>query len=171
MFTEVNSVSLPSGVPQVLPRGTSEPDSAAGHTADHSGPGLRPRLAGSQTIPADIKRARTECSGAAVRFVNCALCYLREHKQFSLMFSISVPALIFYARSLQLTEVRELGRGWLKTRAKRSLRPSSSSFRLVRTIWAGIIYQTQYRLCDTGSPFLVFQFAGAIWRKRSTRSW
>lgn len=88
-------MSLPSGVPQVLPRGTSEPDSAAGHTADHSGPGLRPRLAGSQTIPVDIKRARTECSGAAVRFVNCALCYLREHKQFSLMFSISVPALIF----------------------------------------------------------------------------
>lgn len=112
VFTEVCSVSLPSGVPQVLPRGTSEPDGAAGHTADHSGPGLRPRLAGSQTIPADIKRARTECSGAAVRFVNCALCYLPEHEQFPLMFSISVPALIFFRFalcSLQRSESSEEG--------------------------------------------------------------
>lgn len=69
-------MSLLAGVSQVLPRGTSEPDGAAGHTSDHSGPGLRSRLAGSQTIPADIKRARTERSGAAVRFVNCALCSL-----------------------------------------------------------------------------------------------
>lgn len=80
-------VSLRSGVSQVLPRGASEPDDAEGHAADRPAPGLRPRLAGSQTIPADIKRATTKCSGAAVRFVNCTLreCYPENDSPGSLL--------------------------------------------------------------------------------------
>lgn len=66
---QVFKVVLLSGVPQILPSRATQPDGAAGHTADHTASGVCPRVAGSQTVPADIKGARTKCSGAAVRSV------------------------------------------------------------------------------------------------------
>lgn len=74
MSRKLFQASALSGVPQILPRRTPEPDGAAGHAEDRSAPGFGPRLAGRQAVPTDVKRARTQRSGAAVRFVNSIIC-------------------------------------------------------------------------------------------------
>ena len=60
----MDPVSL--GVPQILPRGTSEPGGPAGLEPDCSGPGLRPGLAGGQEVPKNPGQAGAECPGSAV---------------------------------------------------------------------------------------------------------